>query len=689
VTIAADASEGFQTAHDSSLSTAATGPSRSDARSTLQHLPGLDGLRGFAVLAVLAFHGGFSWAVGGYLGVSLFFTLSGFLICRLLVEERATTGRIRLGRFWDRRFRRLAPAAFAALALIVVFGLTVATPSQRYNLSGDIRSALAYFANWHLYVGGQSYAAIFVDPSPVQHFWSLAIEEQFYLVFPLLVAGTLAVFRGSRRALAGVLLALACGSFALQLAFTNPDRIYYGTDTRALELLAGALLALALVKREPRVTHGNRAAWTFGTAAVFAAVVVAWFWHHLSQQSSWLYRGGFAVVAATSVVLILGAIAPGPVRTVCSFAPMRYVGRISYGLYLFHWPIFLWLDPVRVGLSGWPLFTVRCAATFALAAASFRLLEWPIRSRRVLGGWHFAPAFVASAIVIAISASVIIPRPASTEVITAADYQRASAAITAPPPPTGAVTIDHGTPRPMRVFVVGDSTGVFFAKGLADWGKRTGRAVVASDALIGCSVVRTGDYSFADPEDPTTHALSPQCARWPTEWTTDVASFKPDVILAVEGPLNTVDFRLPGQSNWQSILDPSFRSYLSAEMNHAVDVLSTAGVPIVWFDAPYSHRNLSPERRAERKADAFSRFDAYRALVAGLAANRPNVRYLHWARYFDSMSVDHDLALRPDGVHLLPARLGGLLDAWVWKAILADYRSASAAAKIAAEGATH
>ncbi|MFI5054256.1 MAG: acyltransferase family protein, partial [Acidimicrobiia bacterium] len=419
-----------------------TAISQPSAPSTLQHLPGLDGLRGFAVVAVLAFHGGFSWAIGGYLGVSLFFTLSGFLICRLLVAERATTGRIRLGRFWDRRFRRLAPAAMAALALIVVFGFTVATPSQRYNLGGDIRAALAYLANWHLYFGGQSYAAIFTDPSPVQHFWSLAIEEQFYLVFPLVVAATLAVFRGSRRALSAVLLALACGSFALQLAFTNHDRAYYGTDTRALELLAGALLALALVKSERRVTRGNRAAWTFGTAAVATAVVVAWMWHHLSQQSSWLYRGGFAVVAATSVVLILGAIAPGPVRTICSLEPIRYVGRISYGLYLFHWPIFLWLDPDRVGLVGWRLFAVRCAVTFALAAASFRLLEWPIRSRRMLGGWSFAPAFVASAIVIGLTATVAIPRPASSEVITVADYQGAATSLGAPPPPPASVSTD-------------------------------------------------------------------------------------------------------------------------------------------------------------------------------------------------------------------------------------------------------
>jgi peptidoglycan/LPS O-acetylase OafA/YrhL len=675
VTVAAEASQGSQTDRATATPVPATPDAGGNSPATLEHLPGLDGLRGFAVLAVLAFHGGFSWAIGGYLGVSLFFTLSGFLICRLLIAERAATGGIRLGRFWDRRFRRLAPGAMAVLALIVVFGVTVATPSQRYELGGDVRSALGYFANWHLYFGGHSYAAIFTDPSPVQHFWSLAIEEQFYLVFPLVVAGTFAVFRGSRRALTVVLIALAGGSFALEFAFGNTDRIYYGTDTRALELLAGALLALALVTREGRVVRGRRSGWTFGAGAVAAAVVVAWLWTRVSQQSSWLYRGGFALVAATSVVLVLGAMAPGPVRAVCSLAPMRYIGRISYGLYLFHWPIFLWLDSDRVGLFGWRLFAVRCAVTFALAALSFRFLEWPIRSRRLFGGWHFATAFVASAVVIGLAATFAVARPASNQIITAADYQRAADAIGKAPPPPAVASTDHGIPRPMRVFVVGDSTGVFFAQGLADWGKRTGKAVVASDALVGCSIVRSGEYSFADPEDPVAHELVPQCAHWPEQWAADIAAFKPDVVLAVEGPLNTVDFRLPGQSNWQSILDPSFRSYFFGEMNHAVDVLSKAGAPIVWFDAPYSHRNLSPERRAQRKADAFSRFDTYRKLVARLAATRPNVRYLHWAQYFDSMPVDKDLTLRPDGVHLLPARTGGLLDDWVWKRVLADYRS--------------
>jgi peptidoglycan/LPS O-acetylase OafA/YrhL len=679
VTIAAEASESPRADRETAPVTPAPADAGSGATAPLEHLPGLDGLRGFAVLAVLAFHGGFSWAVGGYLGVSLFFTLSGFLICRLLIAERSSTGHIRLGRFWDRRFRRLAPAAMAALALVVVFGMTVATPSQRFALGGDIRSALLYFANWHLYFGGQSYAAIFVDPSPVQHFWSLAIEEQFYLIFPLVVAGTMAVFRGSRRALGGVLLALAAGSFALEFAFGNQDRIYYGTDTRALELLAGALLAIVLVNREALIVRGRRAGWTFGAAALAVSVVVAWMWMRVSEQSHWLYRGGFALVAATSVVLVLGAIAPGPIRVVCSLGVMRYIGRISYGLYLFHWPIFLWLDSDRVGLFGWRLFAVRCAVTFALAAASFALLEWPIRSRRFLRSWHFAPAFVASAIVIGLFGTFAVPRPARNEVITAADYQHATAAVADAPPPPSVTALVHGVPHPMRVFVVGDSTAVFFAEGLESWGTRTGNAVVASDALVGCSVVRAGEYSFADPANPDPRPLVPQCANWPEQWASDIASFKPDLVLAVEGPLNTVDFRLPGQSNFQSILDPDFRQYLFTEMNHAVDVLSTAGAPIVWFDAPYSHRNATPEELASHQVDVRTRSDLYRGLVAKLAATRPNVRYLHWAHFFDSMPVDEDFSYRPDGVHLLPAKLEGLLDDWLWKTILGDYRSVKAA----------
>ena len=169
-------------------------PSRS---SRLTHLPALDGLRGVAVIAVLCFHGGFSWAKGGFLGVSMFFTLSGFLITSLLLREWGTDRHIDLRAFWSRRFRRLMPAALATLVGVCVLAWWLGTHAELHSLRLDVWAAVAYVANWRFIFAGRSYADLFSAPSPVQHFWSLAVEEQFYFVYPLIAFGALRARRPS------------------------------------------------------------------------------------------------------------------------------------------------------------------------------------------------------------------------------------------------------------------------------------------------------------------------------------------------------------------------------------------------------------------------------------------------------------------------------------------------------------
>ena len=223
-------------------------------------VPALDGLRGLAVAAVLLFHSQFSWARGGFLGVSAFFTLSGFLITSLLLAQRLGPERGQLRTFWIRRARRLLPAALVTLFGVTVYAATVATTDQLRVLRGDVFAALGYVANWRFYLSGQSYADLFRAPSPVLHFWSLAIEEQFYVVFPLVVAATLWLTRRRselrRRQALGALLVVGIGASVLAsrvlYARDGSTRVYYGTDTRAAELLVGALLAV--VRRRPHHT---------------------------------------------------------------------------------------------------------------------------------------------------------------------------------------------------------------------------------------------------------------------------------------------------------------------------------------------------------------------------------------------------------------------------------------------------
>jgi peptidoglycan/LPS O-acetylase OafA/YrhL len=364
---------------------------RADDQRGFGFQPGLEGLRGLAVMAVLVFHGGFSWAQGGFLGVSTFFTLSGFLITTLLVAEHRRRGSVDLKRFWGRRFRRLMPAAMVCLAGVLVFAATIATPSQLVNLRGDMVAALLYVANWRFIADGASYAEQFTAPSPVLHFWSLAIEEQFYLVFPLVAAGLLALGRGSRRVFAGALVAATAASiwYSFVVSGRSIDAAYYNTFTRASELLIGSLLALGLAHPAVRRRLDGRSARSaIALAAVGALVLCGWAWYAARQTDLWLYRGGLPFYALLTAVIIVGVVQPGPLKTAFSNPTLRWLGRISYGAYLYMMPSFPWPTPDRTLLSEWPLFLLRIAVTLTAAETSYRLIEQPVRKGRRITGWH-------------------------------------------------------------------------------------------------------------------------------------------------------------------------------------------------------------------------------------------------------------------------------------------------------------
>jgi peptidoglycan/LPS O-acetylase OafA/YrhL len=642
-------------------------------------MPGLDGLRGLAVLAVLAFHQGFGWARGGYLGVSLFFTLSGFLIASLVIHEVSSTGRLALRAFWARRLRRLAPAALVALLLVCAFGATIATPSQRLDLRGDLWSALGNVMNWRLLASGQSYAALFRDPSPVQHFWSLAIEEQFYLLFPLLIAAITAISlaartsgRRFRRRLAATALGLAAASLAAQLLITSTDRIYYGTDTRAFELLAGVLLACWITPgRIPRTIA--RAAAIIAIPLTLAMITA---WSQVPLDSPWLYQGGLAAIAIVSAVVILGAAVPGPLRTLCSWAPLRGIGLISYGIYLFHWPIYLWLTPNRTGLHDLPLFTLRAAATLTIALASYHLIELPFR-RGAIGRLRLAPAmWITALLTIATITPIAVAQPDSRSVITDADFKSAQGLVHdqeranahTPPQPAGAAA-------PLKVYVVGDSTGVFFAGGLALFAQKTGTLEVRSSAAMACpfgpiATVRwIGEFGL--------YGITPtaECRARPDAWRTDLAQWRPDVILVVGGPTNSTEFVRDGApaGSWERVTDPAGSMFLTRAIRDTADRLSRAapGVPQLWFSSPYLFRWIHSDGYDNPDGPQVpADIDAYNATLTDLALRR-GVTIVPWADYFNNLSLSDDAHTRIDGVHSKPEVIEGILEAWGWPKILA------------------
>jgi peptidoglycan/LPS O-acetylase OafA/YrhL len=351
-------------------------------------MPGLDGLRAIAVLAVIAYHLGLGWAPGGLLGVGVFFTLSGYLITDLLLGQWAT-GRLRLANFWLRRARRLLPALFVMLAVVMAW-VTLAEPSQMSDLRGAVWAATGYFSNWWMIYQHVPYFARFGAPSPLGHLWSLAIEEQFYLLWPwLLLLGLRFVPERPtgipvRPRLAGATLALA-GASALTMALLyqpgfDSSRVYDGTDTRAFGLLLGAALAMVWPSRRltTKVTVGARQILD-GVGVIGLAAIAVLIWR-TNDYSAFLYRGGMVLLSVATVMVIFALVHPATMLgRALGWRPLRWIGVRSYGIYLWQFPIIVLttpapnrgVDPLRA--------TLQVAASFALAALSWRFVEEPIR----------------------------------------------------------------------------------------------------------------------------------------------------------------------------------------------------------------------------------------------------------------------------------------------------------------------
>jgi len=655
----------------------------------LSRMPGLDGLRGLAVLAVLLFHNDFSWARGGYLGVSLFFTLSGFLIASLLLVEATASGRINLFAFWARRLRRLAPAALLTLLLVCMYGAWIASPSQLLGLRDDVWSALGNVMNWRLLASGHSYAALFNDPSPVQHFWSLAIEEQFYLVFPpiavlvTMVAGRGAIERRGLRirlVLGATVGALALGSFAVQLGTGTVDRVYYGTDTRAFEVVAGVLLACWLAGNPLPRAMARIAA----VVGVVALPCMMFLWSQLDFTTAWLYHGGFAGIGLLNVVVIMAAISAGPVRVLCSWRALRAVGLVSYGLYLFHWPIYLWLDPTRTGLTGWSLFALRMAVTSAIAIASYFLLERPIRRGTFVNIKLVPVAWLAGLAAVAAVVPLAVTSPDSGSVITQGDFERADrivASLRSDPPPAPSSTPgvpDAGIPVPLKVYVVGDSTGVVFAGALGLFARDTGLVDVRSNAAPGCAFTDNDRVQWLG----QVVTIPPMCATIETLWSSALAQWRPDVILVVSGATSAQTFHLAGRpdDSWSSIQSASGRALIGLGMVATSDELERAapGVPQLWLTSPHLLREKAASGQPIAGTEAVpARADLYNALIGSLAKSHAGVTSVPWGDYFNSLSVSADAALRPDGIHGEPEVLEGVLRDWAWARIVDAYRAVS------------
>ncbi len=358
-----------------------------------RYMGGLDGLRAIAVLAVIAYHLNFSWASGGLLGVGVFFVLSGYLITDLLVAGWEQKGRIDLKDFWTRRARRLLPALFVMLAVVVAW-VTVFDRSQLAFLRGDVLAAVLYVSNWWYIFHHVSYFASFGPPSPLTHLWSLAVEEQFYLIWPLLLGLGLRYIPRRGWLLGATLTLAAASACAMALIYqpgTNPDRVYYGTDTRAFGLLIGG--ALALVWRSGKLSNSVIKPWVQNVLDVVGGIgimVVLFMMWKTNQYQPFLYRGGLVVLSLATAGVVAALTYPTSLLSkILGFKPLRWIGVRSYGIYLWHYPVIILTSPT-VNTKGANLLGagLQVAFSVALAALSWKYIEEPIRHGSLGRWWH-------------------------------------------------------------------------------------------------------------------------------------------------------------------------------------------------------------------------------------------------------------------------------------------------------------
>jgi peptidoglycan/LPS O-acetylase OafA/YrhL len=624
-------------------------PTRSSLFGSLPNLPALDGIRGLAVFAVFLFHVGSPLAPGGFLGVSVFFTLSGFLITRLLLSDVSRTRTVDLVRFWVRRLRRLLPAALLAIVFVLILSATVLR-FDADQLRGDVLATLGYAANWRFLYTGQSYANLYQAPSPVLHFWSLAIEEQFYLIFPVLVWFLARVsrprrFRPNLRLVLIGLVAASIGATLLASRSGDFDFVYYSLPTRAPELLLGAVLATSIGAARVVGTRARRWHTLAGFGALVAITVVC---ATATRTSSWIGDGGLPLFAVLSAVLVFAAIPRGPLARMLGVLPLRELGKISYGVYVYHWPVILWLTSQRAGLDGTALVGLQAAVTLAIAIPSYVLIERPIRRGRALLGRRArfaAPAAIAATALLVVLVTVTLTRPPSIDLAGATDQLAHDARAAAK------ADANKGAPR---VTFYGDSSALTTALGMSAWGESTHRLVllpgVSGRQWLGCGIARAGVIRHVG----VTEQARPGCADWATEWVQDLETARPDIAVIEVGPVEVLDRKLPGDDQFRAPGDPVLDAYLKSEMLAAADVFLSRGITTVWITSPYVDigRDLQPPLPAPDPGSNPARMDAFNKLIREVADERPALRVVdleHWTHSLPGGPLDP--TYRPDGIH--------------------------------------
>lgn len=356
-----------------------------------RYVPGIDGLRAVSVLAVIAYHLNLNWAEGGLLGVGIFFVISGYLITDQIITQWERHRRLNLLDFWVRRARRLLPAMVVMLFVVAIW-LLIIEPSRLFGLKGDFMSSLFYFNNWWLIFHNVSYFESFGPPSPIGHLWSLSIEGQFYILWPIVLIIVMKIARRRGKLMAWIMACAAVSALAMALIYvpgTDPSRVYYGTDTRVFALLIGAALAVAWPSQKLNDKVSEPARRVLDIVGGLGLILLLVLFNQVNEFDDLLYRGGFLVISLIAAVVIAVLAHPASrLGAIVGCKPLRWIGLRSYSLYIWHFPVIILSSPnVSTEESGMLRIIIQVVVSFLLAALSYKYVEEPIRRGSLKETW--------------------------------------------------------------------------------------------------------------------------------------------------------------------------------------------------------------------------------------------------------------------------------------------------------------
>ena len=642
------------------------------AMPSMGYQPALDGLRALSVIAVIFYHAGFSWMHGGFFGVEVFFVVSGFLITSLLLDERDRTGDTKLGQFWLRRGRRLLPALFTVLAAVAVWSIFAANDEQQSELRRDLPWAIFYGGNWGQIVGGVPYYS--GDPPLLRHVWSLAVEEQWYLFWPLAFVA-LRRTRLSRSGTAALLVAISVavmawtyvvhGNGPANLAspiavLDGVDRInfmYLSTVTRASGLVLGAAAAFVWRPWRSPAAARSRGGWLLDGVGLLAVAMLGCIAAVATLTDGYVYQWLLALVTLLSLVAVLVAVHPAATwyRATLSWPPLVEIGKRSYGIYLWHWPIFVYADAYSGSVSR---VVAALAVTAVVSELCYRLIEIPVR-RGDLGRWwrsagerRTVPLIVTAATVFAIAGFYVSVDPfdraaggadVSFGATDAADQPTTTVAGAGAP-----TTVPASGPR--SVVVVGDSQAHALAINLPDG---IGETLDVTDGSVeGCSVYDEG--TLQTERDGYTLSFG-RCDGWQDEWADAVEDAEAEVALVVLGAWDVFDFELDdgtelefGTSEWDT--------FVSEGLQSGIDALNSTGARVALLEVPCMRPQdvegagvpALPERGDDDRVDHLN--DLWRSVAE---ANPDTVTFVSGpTEWCDDEDVSNDVGYRWDGVHV-------------------------------------